>query len=265
MKRYLILPENTRGEDYIFPDLHGCVDLLYRKLDEVNFDPAIDRAMLAGDLCDRGDKSLETLEVVGKPGIFCVPGNHDGMLLTFLGLRTSAMHRPSDFLFNGGHWVEHLTSSERDRLDTVAKKIAELPMAIIVRGERPYNVVHGDLTYLNMSQLELERSETIAPEIADHVLWSRELVHTAEKPTAHQYDGQTVYLSEEPIAPGLNMTYVGHTILRDPLVHRSHIFIDQGAYVSTKPNAAVMHPSARLQMIKHRQFSDWLAKTMANK
>jgi serine/threonine protein phosphatase 1 len=265
MKRYLILPENTRGNDYVFGDLHGCVDLLYRKLDEVNFDPAIDRAMLAGDLCDRGDKSLETLEAVDKPGIFCVPGNHDGMLLTFLGLRASAMHRPRDFLFNGGHWVEHLTSPERDRLNTVAKKIAELPMAIIVRGERPYNVVHGDLSYLDMSQAQLERSEVIDPTIADNVLWSRNIVHTGKNNTEHRYGDDTIVLSDEPMLAGLNMTYVGHTILRNPLVHQSHVFIDQGAYVSTRPDAAAQHPYARLTMINHRKFSDWLTKTLANK
>ena len=73
-------------------DIQGCFDSFQELLKKIAFDPSKDELWVAGDLVNRGDKSLETLNYLYsiKESIKVVLGNHDiALIAAYAGVKKS--------------------------------------------------------------------------------------------------------------------------------------------------------------------------------
>ena len=68
---------------YVIGDVQGCYDELINLCSKIKFNPKKDTLIFAGDLVNRGPKSLEVLNfcLENKKSIKAVLGNHDFYLL----------------------------------------------------------------------------------------------------------------------------------------------------------------------------------------
>lgn len=73
-------------------DIQGCFDSFQELLKKINFNPLEDELWIAGDLVNRGDKSLETLNYLYsiKESVKIVLGNHDiSLIAAYVGVKKS--------------------------------------------------------------------------------------------------------------------------------------------------------------------------------
>src|SRR3546814_1147608 len=95
-----------------------CSSDLQQRLDQLDFDPEQDVAILLGDLVDRSDGSLDALEWCARPGILRVRGNHEQ-------ITAIAASDPDSIDYHrrcGGHWFEKI----KDAVEQIGRATSEL-------------------------------------------------------------------------------------------------------------------------------------------
>ncbi len=97
---------------FIIGDIHGCLGMLNRLMDTIDWRPDRDRLIFLGDYIDRGTDSKGVVDFVlvllnKSPFVQCLQGNHESGFLDFL-----SGGNINTFLINGGETT--LKSYQRD-------------------------------------------------------------------------------------------------------------------------------------------------------
>jgi serine/threonine protein phosphatase 1 len=255
VKRCVRLARNVRGRDLVVGDLHGHRSLLERELDRLGFDPARDRVLSVGDLVDRGPESIGTLLLIEEPWFHAVLGNHELMLLNYLGYYSSRIHSRKSFPTGGGEWINEAMTKHRRLVARLADRVAALPLSIHVAAAMPFNVMHGDLQPIGAGLSNLFRGETVCVHRADSATSSRSNFGEALKSEllSLRFAQHNVQISNAPVGD-LPVTYVGHSPVRHITVHNSYVYIDQGVCTRPTRNADPIPPT----VLDHTQFAYWL-------
>jgi serine/threonine protein phosphatase 1 len=255
VKRCIQLIKNRQGRDLVVGDLHGHRSLFDRELDRIGFDPQRDRVLSVGDLIDRGPESVAALALIEEPWFHAVLGNHELMLLNYLGYYSSRAQSRKSFSTGGGAWIKDALARHRRLMGRLADRVAALPMSIHVAGDLAFNVMHGDLRPIGQGPDCLFDEETVCVHRAESAASSRFNIGEALRSDHHslRFGGHTVRVSDTPMGK-LPVTYVGHSPLRHITVHNSYVYIDQG--VCTR-NARQNDPTPPT-VLDHTQFAYWL-------
>jgi serine/threonine protein phosphatase 1 len=255
VKRCVRLARNLRGRDLVVGDLHGHRSLLERELDRLRFDPTRDRVLSVGDLIDRGPESIATLSLIVEPWFHAVLGNHELMLLNYLGYYSSRIHSRKTFPTGGGEWINEAMGKHRKLVARLADRVAALPLSIHVEAAVPFNVMHGDLQPIGAKLSDLFRDETVCVHRADSATSSRSNFGEALKSDmlSLRFAQHAVQISNAPVGE-LPVTYVGHSPVRHITVHNSYVYIDQGVCTRTAKHADPTPPT----VLDHTQFAYWL-------
>ncbi len=190
MQRFQQVAANELGRDLAVGDIHGHFPRLQQCLDEVAFDPQVDRLFSVGDLVDRGPHSEEALEWLAQPWFHAVQGNHEALAVSYL------CGDPLDldmYRAAGGGWFLDLPSAEQQRYASV---FVTLPLALqVATVDGPIGLVHADSPFNEWSQLVSSLLGEDDPRVREICQWSRRRLREGDTHTVE----------------GLRALLVGHT------------------------------------------------------
>ena len=113
------------GRLFVISDIHGCLDHFNALLDQINYQPNVDKIILLGDYLDRGPKSKEVVEKVlymfENEDVIAIRGNHDQRFVELIETKNPKTYK--EFLEFGG--LETLESYCPDLVNQPINKIAE--------------------------------------------------------------------------------------------------------------------------------------------
>lgn len=89
--------------------------------------------------------------------------------------------------------------------------------------------------------------------MVEPLTWGRRLACQVSVKQCSEIDTPSgkLLMSQQPMHPGLSLTYVGHTPLTYMVLHQSHLFIDRGAYAR--------EPGTCLLVLCHDEVCSWIA------
>lgn len=190
MNRFQRVAANRKGRDLAVGDIHGHFRRLQACLDQVGFDPEVDRLFSVGDLVDRGPYSEHALEWLARPWFHAVQGNHEALAVTYLhgGRLDLDMYRAA-----GGGWFLDLPSAEQLRFVDI---FLTLPIGMeVVTRNGLVGLLHADSPFADWPTLRDSLEARDDAEVREVCQWSRRRLR----------EGDTHAVA------GLHALLVGHT------------------------------------------------------
>jgi serine/threonine protein phosphatase 1 len=209
---------NLVGRDFTVADVHGCFSVLRNFLAFVNFDYAVDRLFLVGDLVDRGPECMEVLWWLEQPWCHAIRGNHEQMAIF-------AYFDPDQidfmkYLKNGGAWFLVLNENQQQQY---ASGFDALPYAFEV--ETSYGqvgIIHAE-------------SPRPWPALIAVLEGTRRITNPRKVQLLHDCIwGRDKFKSKDPkirnaSCDGIDRLFVGHTVVPEPLRLGNVTYMDTGA------------------------------------
>jgi serine/threonine protein phosphatase 1 len=207
----------------VIGDVHGADRLLARLLDRLDRDHPGFLPILVGDLVDRGESSRAVLDlVVPRPDLVCLMGNHERMLLDFLG---DPAGRGPRWLRNGGlqtlasFGVPYAGSAPAALTESAEHLASALGLAQnLWLTERPLFWQSGNLAVVHAGA---DPGLPLANQPETTLIWG------------HKDFGRKARQD------GLWIAH-GHTIIDEPVAARGVISVDTGAYATGRLTAALI-------------------------
>jgi len=200
---------------FVIGDIHGHLKELQQCLELSGFNPATDRLIALGDVCDRGPNVLECIQLLNSlPNLVYVLGNHDDWTLKYL----SGDYNENCVgdLMELGHWQQQGGDATMRSITDAHKPMAlEFFKRAVVYHEEGRNLfVHGGIRYNTEAEQNTKQ----------YMLWDRSLIQKA------RYE----HMSRDPVATEYDEVFVGHTPTlflssQDIPVHYSNVWdLDTG-------------------------------------
>lgn len=204
--------KNILGYDYVVGDIHGCYSLLYQELENIDFNPEVDRLFCVGDLVDRGPESLEVLDILAKPWFHSVIGNHDLMAIEWLDGGASSFEL---YKQHGGQWFIDLDPTTQN---IIVEQFQKLPLIIEIDTEYgKVGIVHAECPFNDWLYFK-EVVLTGNTKVIMASVWSRNRIRNPENSTIVNID----------------KVYHGHTVLKTRVTLGNRNYIDTGAVFGNK-------------------------------
>ncbi|GAN02778.1 ser/thr protein phosphatase family [Mucor ambiguus] len=163
---------------YVVGDVHGCVSELDKLVTKLNFNPATDQLILAGDLTAKGPDSVGVIRRAKELGALCVRGNHDDKVIRLktyeLEKGENAMYPvsatmpegnvPDPLKFKNYHVAiaKNLTQDDYDYLSScpVMLHMPFLNNAVVVHGGLDPNIssLQDQIPYLVMNMRDIDKN-----------------------------------------------------------------------------------------------------------
>jgi serine/threonine protein phosphatase 1 len=256
----LRLPANHSGRDFVCGDIHGSFSCVEKFMKSVDFDPAVDRLISAGDIIDRGPDNEACLELLYEDWFFACMGNHEHMMFHY----STGQPYGNYWTGNGGKWGAKYFSrwtpdgeeadpalSARVR-KTCEEKIQNLPLLITVEKKSGgvFHVLHAELPIQEgITDADLADEYTLT-QIAstqsgdgDVITWGRNIFYpfyyrTLDAHAIEKIKRGAVYSKiDRMFNDDLSHIYSGHTICAGPVTFYGQTNLDTMAFGSYSPGA----------------------------
>lgn len=229
MNPVLTLSKNTKGRDILCTDVHGQYHLLKQALVAINFNPEVDRLIIAGDLIDRGKNSKLALNWASKDYCFATIGNHDAQHIFHRELNKFSKNlacMPPD------PWFVELEGNQYEQyFDEFKKHI--YPALEIETSKGMIGVIHGELPLGETWKSAKERLNNLDYDFLYECIWNRDLAKIAQRESLTKVE-QKAY-----IVPDLKWMIHGHSPSSKfdyhPYSLANRLYIDTAAYKASKP------------------------------